>query len=221
MDPLPIESPPLAPVALASATLPVKRRIRFTLPRDPGLWLLLAAVVIYLVTRFVGLDRFPIYFFTDEAVQRMLADDFLDQGLRSYFDELLPTYFVNGGQYNLGVSVYLQALFAWLPRSVWVTRGVSIIVSLLAALGIGLSLRNIFKERFAWTGVLLLTITPIWFLHSRTAFEVVEATAFYAGFAYCYLMYRQVNPRYLMAAAVMAGLMFYSYSPAQLVIVVT
>ncbi|HQF61575.1 MAG TPA: glycosyltransferase family 39 protein [Anaerolineaceae bacterium] len=215
MDTAPAESTPIE----TPSVQPPRRRL--TLPRDPALWLLLVAVLIYLVTRFIGLDRFPIYFFTDEAVQTILADDFLDQGLKSYFDEVLPTYFVNGGQYNLGTSVYLQVLAAWLPRSVWVTRGVSIIVSLLAALGIGLSLRNIFKDRFAWTGVLLLTITPIWFLHSRTAFEVVEATAFYAGFAYCYLMYRHVNPRYLLAAAVLAGLMFYSYSPAQLVLVTT
>ncbi|HQN44361.1 MAG TPA: hypothetical protein PLA25_09515, partial [Anaerolineaceae bacterium] len=80
MDTAPAESTPIE----TPSVQPPRRRL--TLPRDPALWLLLAAVLIYLVTRFVGLDRFPIYFFTDEAVQTILADDFLDQGLKSYFD---------------------------------------------------------------------------------------------------------------------------------------
>jgi hypothetical protein len=38
---------------------------------DPPLMTILAglALIVYAVTRFIGLNRFPIYFFTDEAVQ--------------------------------------------------------------------------------------------------------------------------------------------------------
>src|SRR6266498_2173108 len=36
---------------------------------DLGTWLFIFAVTIYLVTRLIGLTRFPIYFFTDEAIQ--------------------------------------------------------------------------------------------------------------------------------------------------------
>lgn len=180
------------------------------------------ALLIYLTVRLIGLEKFPIYFFTDEAVQRVLADDFLQDGFKSYTGEILPTYFVNGDQYNLSLSVYLQLLPALLfDRTIFVTRLVSVLVSLLGVMFVGLTMKNIFQMRHAWIAVLLLSLTPAWFLHSRTAFETVLATSFYAGFLYAYLMYRLKSPRYFYLAVVMAGLVFYSYSPAQMVIGLT
>src|SRR5260370_39844521 len=35
---------------------------------DLAMWLFIFAVAIYLITRLIGLTRFPIYFFTDEAI---------------------------------------------------------------------------------------------------------------------------------------------------------
>ncbi|TLN05736.1 hypothetical protein FDZ74_13360, partial [bacterium] len=181
--------------------------------------LLAVALGIYLLVRLIALDAFPIYFFTDEAVQTVRAADLVRDGLRGGEDELLPTYFINGGQYNLGVSVYLQVIpYLLFGKSIWVTRGVSVLVSLLGALAVAGMLKHSFGSRYAWAGVLLLSITPAWFLHSRTAFETVEATAFYAAFLYCYLRYRGGQPRALYAAAVMAALAFYTYSPAQMVV---
>lgn len=72
--------------------------------------LILLALLVYLATRLIALDSFPIYFFTDEAVQTVLAADLVHSNLQNYDEEMLPTYFVNGGQYNLGVSVYIQIL---------------------------------------------------------------------------------------------------------------
>jgi 4-amino-4-deoxy-L-arabinose transferase-like glycosyltransferase len=185
-------------------------------------WLIGLALLVYLVTRFIGLDAYPIYFFTDEAVQTVLAADMVRDGFRNYQGELLPTYLVNGGQYNLSTSVYAQVL-PWLlfGKSIWVTRGTSVLISLLAALAIGLLLKNNLKSKYAFAGILILCITPAWFLHSRTAFEVVMAVSFYAAFLYCYLQYRQGNPKYLYVAVVFGALSFYSYSPAQLVMAVT
>lgn len=185
-------------------------------------WLIVAALAVYLVTRFIGLDAYPIYFFTDEAVQTVLAADLVRDGFHDYKGELLPTYLVNGGQYNLGTSVYLQIL-PWLMfgKSIWVTRGTSVLVTLLAALGIGLTLKNHFKSKYAFAGILILAITPAWFLHSRTAFETVLAVSFYAAFLYCYLQYRHGKPKYLYAAVVFGALCFYSYSPAQMVMAVS
>lgn len=185
-------------------------------------WLIAAALVVYLATRFIGLDRYPIYFFTDEAIQTVLAADLVKDGFRDYQDEILPTFLVNGGQYNLGTSVYAQVL-PWLMfgKSIWVTRGTSVLITLLAALAVGLTMKNVFKSRYAFAAILILSITPAWFLHSRTAFEVAIATAFYAAFLYCYLMYREGSPRYLFAAVFFGALAFYSYSPTQLVMAVT
>lgn len=185
-------------------------------------WMFGLALLVYLFTRLIALPQFPVYFFTDEAVQTVLAADLWRDGWRGADKVLLPTYFFNAYQYNLGVSVYLQVLpYLLFGKSIWVTRGVSALVSLLAALATGLTLRKVFKVRHAWVGVLLLSITPAWFLHSRTAFETVIATSFYAMFLYFYLRYRGGWSRALYAAVVMAALAFYSYSPMRLVVLLT
>ncbi len=193
-------------------------------PRKPGwqVWLIGLALVVYLIIRFIGLDSYPIYFFTDEAVQTVLAADMVRDGFKNYQGEILPTYLVNGGQYNLSTSVYAQVL-PWLMfgKSVWVTRGTSVLITLLAVLSVGLMLKNNLKSNYAFAGILILCITPAWFLHSRTAFEVVMAVSFYAAFLYCYLQYRQGKPKYLFAAVGFGALAFYSYSPAQMVMAVS
>ena len=185
--------------------------------------LFVGALVVYLAVRLVGLANFPIYFFTDEAVQTVMAENFVHNGLRSYDGQLFPTYFSKDPTYNLSsVSVYAQVLpYLLFGKSVYVTRLVSVLIGLVAALAVGLVLRDIFKLRYWWSGVLLLSVAPAWFLHSRTAFETVEMTAFYAGFLYFYLRYRYISPRALYGALVMGALVFYTYSPGQLIIVVT
>jgi 4-amino-4-deoxy-L-arabinose transferase-like glycosyltransferase len=181
------------------------------------------ALLVYIITRLVGLVKFPIYFFTDEAVQTVLASDLVRDGLRGYDRAFLPTYFLNVYQYNLGVSVYLQVLPQLIFGKVeWVTRAVPALVSLLAAAGAGLMMKSITgKSTYAWLAALILSITPAWFLHSRTAFETSLAVSFYAGFLVCYLKYRQGAVRWLLGSVIFGGLAFYSYSPAQMVVGVT
>jgi len=178
---------------------------------------------VYLLTRLIGLADWPIYFFTDEAVQTVMAEDFLHNGLRNYNGETLPTYFNKDATFNLSsLSVYLQVIpYMLFGKSVFVTRAVSVLVATFGAVMVGLTLRNIFKLRFWWSSVLLLSVIPAWFLHSRTAFETVEMTAFYAGFLYFYLRYRLINPRALYASLVFGAMVFYTYSPGQLIIVVS
>ncbi|MBP7689636.1 MAG: hypothetical protein KA765_17095, partial [Thermoflexales bacterium] len=94
-------------------------------------------------------------------------------------------------------------------------------IALSGTLAIGLMLRDIFKLRFWWIGTLILSITPTWFLHTRTAFEHPLWVAFYAWFLYFYLRYRTDKPRHLLTAFVFGALSFYSYNGAQLGIVVT
>ena len=180
------------------------------------------ALCVYLASRLIRLADFPIYFFTDEAVQTILAADLVRDGFRSYEGVFLPTYFKNGNYYNLSVSVYLQVLpYLLFGKSVFVTRAVSVCVSLLAALSVGLFLRRILKTGFWWGGVLFLSLAPAWFLHSRTAFETVIFVSFYATTLYAYLLYRYRSPRYLYLTMGLAALAFYSYSPGQVIIAAT
>ena len=180
------------------------------------------ALLIYFAVRLIGLTDYPIYFFSDEAVQTQLAADFLRDNFRNEQDTLLPTYFKNGYNFNLSLSVYAQVVpYILFGKSVFVTRAVSVLLSGLAAVAVSLTLRNIFKVPYWWAAGLLLSIAPAWFLHSRTAFETVLATAFYAAFIYYYLLYRQRSPRYLNTALIFGALTFYAYSPAQAIIVLT
>jgi len=183
------------------------------------LWLGLA---LYVLVRLVGLADFPIYFFTDEAVQTVQAADLVAQNFATHTGEVAPTFFVNGSQYNLGTSVYLQVIpYLFFGKSVFVTRAVSVFATALAALAIGLILRDFLRVRYWWCAPLLLSAAPAWFLHSRTAFETVLMCSFYAGFLYYYLRYRLESPRSLYPALGLGALAFYTYSPGQVVMLVS
>jgi hypothetical protein len=199
-----------------------KRFIRIISPYSLGFWLFVAGLVVYLLVHLIDLAKFPIYFFTDEAIQTMSAVDLIKNGFHGPEGALLPTFFKNGPYYNLGLSVYLQIIPSLLfGKSVFVTRAVSVLFTLIAAISISLSLRDFYEVKYWWAGVFVLSFTPSWFLHSRTAFETVIFASCYAGFLFSYLMYRCRSPRYIYLALVMAALAFYSYSPGQLVIATT
>ena len=197
-----------------------------TLPPAPhprlGTWLFLLSLAVYLLTRLIYLQDFPIYFFTDEAIQTQQAANLLSRGFRSAEGVLLPTYFENGGQYNLSLSVYAQVLpTLLLGKSIWVTRGVAALLSLTAAISLGLTLKHIFNIRYWWLGPLLLAAVPAWFLHSRTAFETALMASMYAAFLNFYLLYRKERLWALYPALLFGALAFYAYSPGQVIVVVT
>jgi hypothetical protein len=181
--------------------------------------LFIAALVLFAVTRLWGLERFPIYFFTDEAVPVLSGADLVHHHFRGADGHLLPTYFQNGLYWNLGTSVYIHALtYELFGYSVFATRAVSALVALSAGAAVSLTLRDVFRCRAWWVGAALLVVTPAWFLHSRTAFETVMATAFYAWTLYFYLRYVRFRDRSIYAAVLFAGLAFYTYSPMQFVL---
>ncbi|MEE4270818.1 MAG: glycosyltransferase family 39 protein [Thermoanaerobaculales bacterium] len=179
-------------------------------------------VAVYLLTRVVGLADYPIFFFCDEAVQTNVAADFVRDGCRSIEGELFPTFFKNADRYNLGPSVYAQVLpFMAFGKSIVVTRLTATLVTLLAFVWVCLMLRDIFGLEHWWVGGLLLSVTPAWFLHSRTAFETTMMASFYAGFLYEYFRYRDGETRRLYLALLWGSLAFYSYSPGRVIMVVT
>ena len=174
----PIVPPPIKPVtAIASVAAPSPSRIQSTLhvramSLDTALFL--GALLVFALTRLIGLENFPIYFFTDEAIQTVQAASFLHNGFRDAAGILFPTYFQNGSYYNLSVSVYAQVLpYLLFGYSLFITRAVSVCIALSGAAAVGLTLKQIFKVRWWWVGTLLLAATPAFFLHSRTAFETV------------------------------------------------
>jgi len=182
--------------------------------------LTVSASAIYAFTRFYALERFPIYYFGDEAVQSLFAEDLLSRHFHSPDGTFLPIYVeAAGNRWTPLLSMYFHALAQTLfGKSILVSRGTSALISLLGAAAVGWALHKVFKARLAWVGILLVAVTPAWFLHSRTAFETVMTTAFYACFLLFYLLYRTQSPRYIYAAVVFGAATFYSYSNAQAII---
>lgn len=183
--------------------------------------LLVAAIAIYALVISLGIDRYPIYFFTDEAIHMNLAANFLRDGYKNYFGEFLPTFFTSEGWVN-GTSVYVQVLpFILFGKSVVVTRLVSAAISLLGALAIGLLLRDAFKLKYYWAGIFMVLTTPAWFLHARTAFEYVEVGSFYSIFLYFYSRYRAGHLRSFYWAIIAGALAFYTHGLGQILMGVT
>lgn len=199
----------------------IKQNFR-NFPRSLEAILFGLAITVYLLTHLVGLARFPIYFFSDEAIQTVAAANLVRDNFRDEEGVILPTYFKNGPYYNLSTSVYAQVLpYILFGKSVFITRATSVFISLLGAISISLMLRNIYRISYWWVGVLLLSIAPAWFLHSRTAFETVLFVSFYALCIYAYLLYRFRSAHYLYYSILLGALAFYTYSPGQVVIALT
>ncbi len=175
----------------------------------------------YLLTRFIALDKFPIYFFSDEAIQTMSAFDLINRGFRDVQGNLFPVFFENGQQFNLSLSVWLQVLVAWLPRSVWLTRALPALISLVFPLSVSLWARDFLNNKHWWLAPLIISALPAWFLHSRTAFETSLGVSFYSLFLFFYLKYRLNNRKYLPLALLFGACAFYSYAPLQIVVVAT
>lgn len=191
------------------------------LPLDADLFFQLA-LVLYAITRLMRLSDFPIYFFSDEAVHALLAEELIRNHFRDSFGTLFPAYFKNYQVWNLSLSVYVHTLTVWLfGKSIFITRATSAVITLFGTAAVGLILRWAFHLRFWWIGVLVMTVTPAWFLHSRTAFETAMMVSLYALFLLCYLLYRCRSPRYLYPAILFAAATFYAYTNGQAVIGVT
>lgn len=210
-----------SPILRVNPTL-LLARLRQNMKTESGLatGLFILGLVIYFGGGVIGLPNYPISFLVEEARPTLLALD-LVQANFVYEGTTLPTFFLSDRGYNLGTTVYLNILPALLlGKSVWVVRGMAVLLSFLAAVSVGLILKQIFVKPYWWIGPLLLSITPVWFLHSRMGLETIAAASFFAAFLYFYLRYRTDQPQALYYALIFGALTFYTYPPAQLVMLV-
>lgn len=200
----------------ARLSTPLGQRGILGLLRYGDVLLLLLTTLAYTLTRFIGLEDFPIYFFCDEAIQPVLAQELIRNGFRGSDGLLFPTYFLNAEKWSLSLSVYIHLISVVLAgKSVFVTRATSVVVGILAPVAVALTLKLVFKARSWWIAPLVLAAIPAWFIHSRTAFETAMMVAFYACFLCTYLLYRVHSPHYLVAAVVFGAATFYSYTNGQ------
>ena len=181
------------------------------------------SLLLYLFSRFAGLNRFPAFFFSDEAMQSIYAEQLIQHHFIAANDNNIPVYVpVEGDRWSPMATMYIQAVSVLIfGKSILQTRATSILIGFLGVIAVGLTLKLIYKQKYWWASILFLTLLPAWFLHSRTAFETVMATAFFAIFLLFYLLYRYRSPRFIFAAVFFGALTFYSYSNGQALMGVT
>ena len=195
---------------------------------DPGekprleTWLFLFALAVYAASRFVGLTQFPVFFFTDEAIQANLAGQLLENGFRDHTGTLLPPYFLNDQRWAVSLSVYVHLLPVWLfGKSVLAVRATSVAITILGVAATALLLKTGPRSRFWWAAPLIYAVMPLFFLHARTGFETVMMASFYACFLCGYVLYRYRSPWYILVALLFGAATFYAYTGGQGLMLVT
>lgn len=208
----------LTPRGIAVGGDQVIRDLSLALRRSETIALLgfVLSMGIYALTRLVALDQFPINFFADEANQVIQAVELVKRGFRDPQGGLLPVYFNVFFFNNPDISVYLHVITASLfGQSIVVARATSAILTIIAVGAVGLLMKQVFQARYWWVVVLLLAITPLWFLFSRAAFDNAAMTSLYALTIAFYLFYRYCSPRYIYATVIAAAATFYAYPSGQ------
>jgi hypothetical protein len=118
--------------------------------------------------------------------------------------------------YYPDVSVYLHSLTATLfGVSIEVARATGALLTLVAGGAAGLLLKSVFRARYWWAVVLLLSITPVWFLFSRTAFDPIAMAALYGLTIVLYLFYRYRSVRFIFPTIILGAATFYAYPAGQ------
>ncbi len=208
----------LVPRGIAVGRGQIARELSLSLHRSEtiALVLFIASLCVYAATRLFALDQFPINFFADEANQVVIAMELVKRGLRDPQGGFLPMYFNVFFFNNPDIAVYFHVVSASLfGKSIVVARATSALVTVIAAGAVGLLLRQVFHARYWWAVVLLLAITPAWFLFSRTAFDTAAMASLYGLFIVSYLFYRYRSPRYIYPALIIAAATFYAYPSGQ------
>jgi hypothetical protein len=179
-------------------------------------------VLFYAITRYWQIVDFPIYFFSDEAVNAVRAEELIRNGFKDEKGNFLPAYFLSGDYYNISLGVYLQVLsIPLLGKSEWVVRGLVAFLTVWGAIGVSFLLKDFFKTKSWWIAPLWLAATPTWFLHSRTAFEVCLTLSLYPWFLYFYFQYLKQRDWSIYLCVIFGILTFYSYSAGQVIMLIS
>lgn len=186
-----------------------------------SVWLFAAGVLLFIITRVIRLEDFPIYFFCDEAYIGVYARRLLADGFKGPDGLWFPMYWEKASQrFVPQISIYLSLIPSWIfPHSVIALRSVTVVLALIGSIAASLACRDAFRLQYAWwTPVFLMAVMPVYFLHSRLAFETANVISFYLVFIGSYCAYRSGNIRAVWIALVAAFLMFYSHMSGMIVI---
>jgi 4-amino-4-deoxy-L-arabinose transferase-like glycosyltransferase len=162
------------------------------------------------------IDSFPPYFFCDEAVSGLDAECLIKTGHDSA-GVAWPVVFRGLGEYALSATVYFQIPFNYVLGMNEESVRLRTVSTSLFGLGAVACFMWIWGySRYAWIPFFVFSISPFWYLHSRTGFEYVAAAVFYIVFLCSYIhAVGDGKTKWLLAAAFFAGVCFYCYTPAR------
>lgn len=168
--------------------------------------------LLFLVTRFYRIDSIPSSVYWDEASIGYNAYSVLTTG-KDEWGETLPLHFRAFGEFKLPVYVYSVVISEFVfGVKVFAVRFPSVVFGLLSIIGLYfLTLELTKKKSIALLGSFVFSITPWFFIFSRTGYEAVAGLAFFIWAVY-FLFVSISEKKYLLLSTLLFIISAYSYN---------
>lgn len=172
-------------------------------------------VLFFFVSRFFRITEIPPSLYWDEASIGYNAYSILKTG-RDEWGEFLPLHFRAFGEFKLPVYIYAVALTELIfGVNEFSVRLPAVLFSLIGILFTYLVARRIFDEKVALFSSFFMTITPWFFLISRTGYEVTSGIAFFM--AGLYFSLKEGSFKNIIYSIILFILSIYSYNSYRII----
>ncbi len=181
-------------------------------------FVLILICLLFLVTRLYRIDSIPASLYWDEASIGYNAYSVLTTG-KDEWGETLPLHFRAFGEFKLPVYIYSVVVSEFIfGVNVFAVRFPSVVFGLLLIIGLYfLTLELTKKKSVALLGSFLFSITPWFFIFSRTGYEAVSGLAFFIWGTY--FLFRSINEKkYLLLSTLLFIVSAYSYNSFRILI---
>ncbi len=168
--------------------------------------------LLFLVTRLYKISEIPGSVYWDEASIGYNAYSVLTTG-RDEWGEFMPLHFRAFGEFKLPVYIYSVAISESLfGMNVFAVRFPAVIFGLLSIVGLYLVINKITKLKIvALLSSFLFSVTPWFFIFSRTGYEAVSGLAFFIWAIY-FLIKSIEEKNYLVLSTILFVGSTYSYN---------
>ena len=180
-------------------------------------WVLFwSGLLVYILTRLLGIADYPLAFDGDEAGIVVLGRALRESGFRDGFGIWFPIFFAYPN-WNPDVGVYVHlASSSLFGVSVTVARTTSALLTIPAPVALAAALKWGFGSRGWWLAPYVLSALPIWFHLSRSAYDSATWVSFFACAVAAYFRYRFRDPSWALQFVAASLLTFYSNAVAHL-----
>lgn len=170
-------------------------------------------ILLFLFTRFYKISEIPPSLYWDEASIGYNAYSILQTG-KDEWGKTFPTHFQAFGEYKLPVYIYATVLSEKLfGLNDWAVRIPAIIFSLISIIFIFLLTLKITENNWiALFSMFFLTISPWFFIFSRTGYEATAGLAFFIIGLYYFIKALDYQEKYLLISVLGFILSTYSYN---------